>query len=281
MKKKIVLAITFTVASLLCVTHNVWTNVNGAQGQLTSAPTSTGTELNCLTAGCHVGNPVNASGGTLAVRLMDGTTEATSWVAGKTYNVNVTLVKEGAIKYGFEICAKKGSTSTNMGTFTKGTGTRISIGTSNYITHDNAVATGNWTFTWTAPAASSDPVTFYLAGNAANGDNTSNGDFIYTMSKSIASSTASIRESEFSSNVKVIENPVNQHLVVDFNPQSQGNASIKVYSMQGTEIKLPVSLQGNGLNKRFVVETASLQQGMYIFSLQSGDEYASKKFLKE
>lgn len=38
----------------------------------------------------------------------------------------------------------------------------------------------SWTFNWTAPAADVGPVTFYAAGNQANGDHTNDGDQIYT-----------------------------------------------------------------------------------------------------
>ena len=37
-------------------------------------------------------------------------------------------------------------------------------------------------FDWTPPASNAGPVTFYVAGNAANGDGTSAGDHIYTSS---------------------------------------------------------------------------------------------------
>src|SRR4051812_15931225 len=120
MKKKILFAIAFTAASLVCVTHQVWTNVGGAPGAYTSAPNGGGKELNCLTAGCHVGNAVNAAGGTLAVKLLDGSSEVNEWIAGKQYNVNVTLTKSGASKYGFEISAKKGTTATNFGALNPG-----------------------------------------------------------------------------------------------------------------------------------------------------------------
>jgi hypothetical protein len=283
MKKKILLAIAFTTASLVCVTHQVWTNVSGAPGPYTNAPTSAGKELNCLTAGCHVGNPVNAAGGTLSIKLLDGTTEVNEWLANKTYNVNVIMSKAGAAKYGFEISAKRGTTSSNMGSLkNSGTGTQFAPFTnSTYLTH-SATATGNWTFQWTAPAASSDAVTFYVAGNAANGDNNTTGDFIYSTSKTIASSSSAIGETDpFSSTIRVRGNPVSNYLIVDFDQAKQENAAIKIYTLQGKEIRLPVSFQGNGLNKRFVVETASLDKGMYIFSLQSGNNHASKKFLRE
>lgn len=282
MQRKILFAIAFTAGTLVFITPHVKTNVNGAPGPYTNAPMATGKELNCLTAGCHIGNPVNASGGALAIKLMDGANEVNEWVAGKQYNVNVTLSKDGASKYGFEISAKQGTGAMNFGTLTPGTTTTFApLTDSKYITHSSAGG-GNWNFTWTAPAAGSDPVTFYVAGNAANGDNTTNGDFIYTTSKTIAASTASLDANErFASHVKVLQNPVDQNLTVNFTQQSPENASIKIYNLQGQEINLSSTLQGHGVHKRFVVETGSLDQGIYIFSIQSGRRQASGKFLRQ
>jgi hypothetical protein len=282
MKKKILFALGFTAASLVCITPYVHSNLNGAQGQYTSAPTTgTGKELNCLTAGCHVGNAMNAEGGTVTVKLMDGTNEVNQWVAGKTYNVNVKVNKSGADNYGFEICAKRGTTGTNFGVFTKGTDTRIAQNTANYITHTTPSTSGDWTFTWTAPATGTDPVKFYIAANAANGDNNTGGDFIYTSVKTVNSPTSSMSESDlFTANARIFQNPVHQHLIVDFT--GEVNSTLKVYTMQGKEIKLPMILQTNGENvRRFVVETASLHKGMYLFSLQSGTNQVSRTFLKE
>src|SRR5262249_13884214 len=42
-----------------------------------------------------------------------------------------------------------------------------------------------WTFDWIAPNADVGPVTFYAAGNAANGDDIPLGDYIYTTIASI------------------------------------------------------------------------------------------------
>ncbi len=50
-----------------------------------------------------------------------------------------------------------------------------------YIEHTTPSNTGTWTFTWTPPASASGPVRFYLAGNAVNGNSSSDGDdHVYT-----------------------------------------------------------------------------------------------------
>jgi len=49
----------------------------------------------------------------------------------------------------------------------------------------------SWTFPWVAPSTDVGPVTFYVATNMANGDGTQQGDFIFTQSTTIASSSGS------------------------------------------------------------------------------------------
>jgi hypothetical protein len=50
-----------------------------------------------------------------------------------------------------------------------------------YIEHSAASPSGTWTFSWTPPANASGNVAFYIAGNAANGNGSSDGgDHIYT-----------------------------------------------------------------------------------------------------
>ena len=225
MRKKILLAITFTVASLVCVTPYVWTSSSGAQSSSTGALPN---ESTCATT-CHTGNALNASGGTMAIRLLDQTTgnEVSAYTPSKIYNVNVTLNKPGAVFYGFELCAKtfKSNIWIHTGTLTKGTGTTFSMGSTKYITHSTP-GTGNWTFQWTAPSTP-DNVTFYAAGNAANANGQTSGDYIYTTSKTIPASTVSISENNsFASNVTIKQNPVTEYLVVDFEQSKPEQASI-------------------------------------------------------
>src|SRR5262249_61152745 len=47
-------------------------------------------------------------------------------------------------------------------------------------TAPSATNQGSWTFRWRAPATGAGRVTFYAAGNAANGNFSPGGEFIYT-----------------------------------------------------------------------------------------------------
>lgn len=148
----------------------------------------------CNAAGCHVGNPLNASGGSLTLSGLP-----TEWTPGQSYPLTVTVQRTGAVKYGFQLSAVTDSTNQQAGTFTS-TSSRVSVicgigdrmvncNTANAVQYaqHNAVATsvapftGTFTVNWRAPSsASAGTVRFNLAGNAANGNVQNTGDFIYT-----------------------------------------------------------------------------------------------------
>ena len=146
----------------------------------------------CNQAGCHVGNPLNAAGGTLTLSGLPA-----QWNPGETYPLTVTIQRTGAVTYGFQLSAISDGTNLQAGTLTKGKpsgtdNTRISILTANlpttgvqYAQHNQfnstLVATNTFFVNWTAPASASfGAVRFNLAANAANGNVQNTGDFIYT-----------------------------------------------------------------------------------------------------
>jgi Reeler domain len=138
-----------------------------------------GDVLACSTAGCHVGNPVNAAGGTLTLSGLPAT-----WVPGQAYPLTVTVQRTGAVLYGFQLSAVVDAINQQAGTFTPGNA-RVKVITGSgiqFAEHSNASVQpgGTFTVTWTAPATAVGKVRFNLAGNAANGNIQNTGDFIYT-----------------------------------------------------------------------------------------------------
>jgi len=149
----------------------------------------------CASAGCHTGNPLNAAGGSLTI---DGI--PAQWTAGQTYLLSITIARTGSQLFGFQLSAVTDAGTVQAGTLTpgharvmiicgRGNAAQASIqvacstpGAIQYAEHSNAmVRTSTYLVNWTAP---SDPnagrIRFNLAGNAANGNATNLGDFIYT-----------------------------------------------------------------------------------------------------
>lgn len=140
----------------------------------------------CDTAGCHTGAPpADAEQGSVRIVGLPA-----QWTPNATYNLQVIVQRPSARRFGFQLSAIFSDTRI-AGTFSS-EDSRISIITGfslstrfvgQYAQHNDApYASAEWTFpvSWRAPSsAASGDVTFYIAGNAANGNNANNGDAIY------------------------------------------------------------------------------------------------------
>jgi uncharacterized protein (TIGR03437 family) len=117
-------------------------------------------------------------------------------------NVTVTLNQANRARFGFQITAldDQGGRAGEM-TVTDASRTQRITGVvlgklREYIEHNfsgtapNGANQGSWTFRWKAPAQSVGRVTFYIAGNAANGNGSNSGDFIYTINRSLDAAPA-------------------------------------------------------------------------------------------
>jgi uncharacterized protein (TIGR03437 family) len=183
-------------------------NSGGAPSGRTGAPG----ELTCATSGCHASFQLNSGPGTLSITGLPAT-----YSPNQEITVTVTLNQASRQLYGFEVTAldsqnqRAGELSVTEPSRTlriTGTG---SGGLREYITHSiggtspNGTNQNSWTFKWKAPAQSVGQVTFYVAGNAANGNGSSSGDYIYTKTASIQpapalTTFASVSAASFASN---------------------------------------------------------------------------------
>lgn len=117
-----------------------------------------------------------------------------TYIPGQGYTITVRLEDEGQQRWGFELTAIDPE-GAGAGSFiiTAPTLTQLSdqpAPARDYVKHTsngtfNGTAHGpvNWSFTWQAPLNNIGQVRFYAAGNAANGNFSSTGDFIYTASR--------------------------------------------------------------------------------------------------
>lgn len=151
---------------------------SGPPDERTGAPN----EATCVAAGCHAGNDLNASGGALTLTIPE------TYQPNEVYTIVVDLARTGQSKWGFEMTALDGD-GARAGTFEIDPAGDTQLGEANgkqYIKQTaigTAAGTNNengWEFQWTAPDTDVGPITFYAAGNAANGNFTATGDYIYT-----------------------------------------------------------------------------------------------------
>ena len=136
-------------------------------------------------AECHV--PPDAGTGRISI------TAPQTYVPGQTYPITVTHTNADPtrLRWGFELTVLDTASDEKAGELQSINGLTQILNDAGpgsarqYIQHTAAgtfVGQQNgasWTFNWTAPAVDIGPVTFYAAGNHANNDGNTSGDYIY------------------------------------------------------------------------------------------------------
>jgi hypothetical protein len=180
-------------ALTLSLASSAWANSSGAPTGTAGAPG----EDTCATAGCHSTSPLNSGPGRVNITFPSGT-----YTPGQTVRVRVTVEDPAAVRWGFNLTVRRESSNDFVGAFAvpaTPTPAVIAIrnqGAARYVTHSpngtfraqtNQAA---WEVDWTAPAAGSGPVRFYVAGNAANNNGANTGDRVYTSNLAVAEATS-------------------------------------------------------------------------------------------
>ena len=126
---------------------------------------------------CHTSFSVNAGLGQFSISL-----PSSDYIPGQTLDITIKFTNTSTAIHGFEIMAVDAS-GNKLGTFAaKDDKTQTEDYDNLYAAHTKiGTAETQWTVLWTAPTTSvSGPITFYAAGNEANGNSASSGDYIYT-----------------------------------------------------------------------------------------------------
>ena len=150
----------------------------GPPDEKTGAPN----ENTCAQTGCHAGNDLNLSEGSLMLTVPE------TYTPNEVYTIIVNLSRAGQSRWGFEMTAldADGARAGSFATDAAGNTQLSEANSKQYIKHTAAgTAQGtndahSWEFQWTAPDADIGPITFYTAGNASNGNFNPVDDYIYT-----------------------------------------------------------------------------------------------------
>ncbi len=165
----------------------------GPSASFTNAPL----ENNCTA--CHTSYAVDSGTGNITISGIPA-----NYLPGQQIPVTVTVNQADGVIYGFQMTAidRLGQAA---GTYTfpdvnpqplQVLSNIIGGNTRQYIEHTSGgtlptqFGTKSWNFTWTAPNERIGKLRFYAAGNAANSDGGTSGDYIYTTSRSTLSGTA-------------------------------------------------------------------------------------------
>jgi hypothetical protein len=136
---------------------------------------------------CHFHADLNSGPGRITIT---GVPER--FAPGERYPVTVTLTRPGMKLAGFQLTARFKDGGAQAGGLSPAAGEeeRLRIDVQGDVEYLNQRRKGNalaspgratWNLTWTAPPADV-PVVFHVAANAADGDETAEGDYVHTLS---------------------------------------------------------------------------------------------------
>jgi hypothetical protein len=134
---------------------------------------------------CHFHAEPNAGGGRVTIEGVPAT-----FAAGERYTVTITLTRSGMKRAGFQLAARYKDGGAQAGTLAPGAGEaeRVKVESTGGVQYagqrkaGSAVSTADtarWTIEWIAPDRAG-PVVFHVAANAADGNESADGDFVYT-----------------------------------------------------------------------------------------------------
>ncbi len=141
---------------------------------------------------CHASFALNSGPGTVTISALPAT-----YSPGQEVPVTVTISQTDRLRYGFQttVVDDQGRRAGDL-VVTDAPRTQLRDGAGNYLGRQyiehtltgvapNGIDKNTFTFTWRAPAQTAGRVTFYVAGNAANGNGANSQDYIYNINASI------------------------------------------------------------------------------------------------
>lgn len=252
------------------------------QGQ--AVATGSPGEFDCTS--CHTGNSVNS--GTGSITISSPNMPNWQYVPGQVYQIDVTVAQTGAPLFGFGFEALRTSNNTNGGTFqiTNSASTFLKTGFINGSNRTNVVHKKNgglsndlhtFSFNWTAPATNIGNIIFYSAGNAANNQGDTLGDFIYKTQQLITPSITGLNEIKTPA-ISVYPNPATDFINVTL-PESQTEISYSIKDLSGKIVDQGKTF--NPLGKSFSVNLSeTLKEGIYFIEVNNGVDHYIQKFVK-
>lgn len=238
---------------------------------------STGSPGETTCVSCHNSYALNSGGGSVSLAC-----NMPSWqyTPGTTYSMSVTVARAGNGLFGFGIEALTAA-GQNAGTFviTNAAKTQIKSATVNNVSRKNVVhqknagiGTGSYTFDfdWTAPMTNVGTVSFYFAGNAANGNGGTTNDYVYSGLQTATPSATSIGEVSSNSNIEMLYSGINNTLNISGLKEA---STVTIMDINGN-IQLIRKVKIDE-----AIELPQLTNGTYIVTVTGEQQSTRQKFM--
>ena len=246
---------------------------SGAPPSSTGAPISTLlSEQTCSQVFCHEGSPVNSGSGTLSVQLPD------TYTPGQALRMTVKLEENDRSRFGFQVAAKAGPDAAGLyahaGRFSLVDPDRTQIRNDYYVTHTQAgTDQGQWEVEWTPGPGETRPVKFYVAANAANGNNEPTGDHIYTATDSIKSVHATATANTIQSSIPDVgvpyPNPFFERTHLTYTLGRPSEVHLALYDSQGRLRRTLISAYQSAGGHNATIQSQGLPSGVYFLRFRT------------
>ena len=226
--------------------------------------------------GCHGG------GATAMANLITSDIPAGGYIPGETYSISASISAAGINKFGFILSPQDASGNT-LGTLMSTSATQLLSG-GKYITHVASSTSGSgsktWTFDWVAPAVGTGDVDFYAAFNAANGNNSTSGDQIFTgtltVSEDPSVSVGKVVRPE--PEISIFPNPTVDVVNLKLEDPELNEVTVGLFDLQGRQVASLANGQEIQGTFQTTYSTSELNtKGTYIMLISTNlGDYAKK-----
>lgn len=237
---------------------------------------------------CHSSFDVNSGTGSVTIDA------PATFVPGETISFTITVDNTTppgggmGVKQGFEVSVEDDAAEAHVGTLVivDDANTKFAQFDINpddeekYVTHTSVGAeVSSWTVGWTAPVDAPETVTIYAAGNAANFNFSSGGDYIYTTSVTLDRVTTANEDAAAPLVARVdaiYPNPFVQTATVDYTLERSASVTVTLYDGLGRVVRaLDSGAKGAGDH---TVEVASdgLPAGIYFVEVRTPEAVTTR-----
>lgn len=239
-------------------------------------------EGTCAGAACHGSFALNSGPGSVTIST---NIPGNEYTPGTTYQISIKVKQIGQTLFGFG-CEVLDGSDQPAGTFIVTDATRTqqlnaTNGRPNMthklnggLSNDSAV----FTFDWSAPASNVGDITFYFTGNAANGNGNATGDYIYSGTYTITS-TSTVGVNEQNEQVFALSafSTGEEQLNVRYALKHAGIVQIALVSMDGKIIRQTSVMKQAAGEQNYLIPMHDCMNGTYIvYVLADGKPYSRK-----
>ncbi|MEM1054265.1 MAG: choice-of-anchor V domain-containing protein [Bacteroidota bacterium] len=235
-------------------------------------PSFDGFQSDC--SACHFSFPANSGTGSITIEA------PMTYADGEAVPITVTVDNTTepdpngvGLRTGF-IVGVRDSNGDPVGSFDLGGATTMRLannGQDDWVTHTVAgLAQDEWTFSWVPPTGGLPPtVTIYAAANAANGNESVSGDYVYTAQRdlALASTAEAMPEDDGLRLGRVWPNPVRENGQVIVTLARPALVSARLMDMRGRTVRQLAVRSLPAGESTLDVDVAGVSPGTYFLAV--------------